>query len=41
MLDCLELNIEILDADMKTIKSNDYRRLSKDDRNANSMLAII
>ena len=41
MLDCSELNTEVSDADIETIKSDDCRKVSKDDRNANGVLAII
>ena len=41
MLDHLELNMEILDADMETMGSDDWREVSEDDRYANSMLVIM
>ena len=41
MLDHLELNMEILDADMETMGSDDWREVSEDDRYANSMLAAM
>ena len=41
MLSCLELDIEVLDTGIKTMKSNNCRELLKDDRDANGMLAII
>jgi len=41
MLGHLEMNIEVLDAGMETTESNDYREVSKDDGDANSMLATI
>ena len=41
MLDYLELDIEVSDVDMETTESNDCKELLRDDRNANSMLAII
>ena len=41
MLSCSELNIEILDADIETAESDDYRGMSRDDRNANSVFATI
>ena len=41
MLDHLELNMEISDAGMETIESNDCREMSRKDRDANSVLAAI
>jgi len=41
MLDHLEVNIEVLDIDMETAESDDCREVSRIDRNANGMLAII
>jgi len=41
MLDHLELNMEISDAGMETIESNDCRGMSRKDRDANSVLATI
>jgi len=41
MLDYLELNMEVSDAGMETMKSGDYREMSKDDRDTNDVLAII
>ena len=41
MLDHLELNMEISDAGMETIESNDCRGMSRKDRDANSVLAAI
>ena len=41
ILGCLEVGIEILDIDMKTIRSDDCRELLRDNRDANSMLAIM
>ena len=41
MLDHLEVNIEVLDIDMETTESDDCREVSRIDRNANGMLAII
>ena len=41
MLGYSELNMEILDADMETTKSDDCRGVSKKDRDANSVLAIM
>ena len=41
MLDHLELDMEILDAGMETMGSDDWREVSEDDRYANSMLAAM
>ena len=41
MLGCSELDMEVSDADMKTMKSDNCNGLSKDDGVANSMLVII
>ena len=37
----LELDAEISDVDMETAESNDYRGLSKKDRDANGVLAAM
>ena len=37
MLDCFELDIEVLDAGMKSMKSNDCREISRKNRDANSV----
>jgi len=39
MLGCLELDIEILDADMETAESDDCRGMSRRDGDTNSVLA--
>ena len=41
MLGHLELDIKVSDIGMKSMKSNDCRGLSRDNRNANSMLATV
>ena len=41
MLDCLELNMEVSDAGIETVESNDCREVSKKDRDANGVLAMI
>ena len=41
MLGCSELDTEVSDAGMETTKSNDYRGLSKKDRDANGVLAMM
>ena len=40
MLDCPELDMEISDASMETTEFNDYREMSRKDRNANDVLAM-
>ena len=40
MLGHLRLDMEILDADMETAESNNCRRLSKNNRDTNSVLAM-
>jgi len=41
MLGHLELDMEVSDADMETIESNDCREMSRKDGDANGMLAIM
>ena len=41
MLGHSELDTEVSDADMKTVKSNDCRGMSKKNRDANGVLAMI
>ena len=41
MLGCLKLDMEVSDIDMETAESDDYRRMSRNDRNTNSMLAVM
>ena len=41
MLDHSELDTEISDAGMETMESDDCRGMSRSDRNANSILAMI
>ena len=41
MLGCLELDMEALDTSMETVKSSDCRKMSKNNGNANGMLATI
>jgi len=41
MLDYLELDTEVSDAGMETVKSDDCRGMSKKDRDANGVLAAI
>jgi len=39
MLGCLEVNIEVSDTSVETVESNNCREMSRDDKDANSMLA--
>ena len=39
MLGRSEIDIEVLDAGMETVESNDCREVSRDDRDANGILA--
>jgi len=41
MLGHLELDMEVSDADMETVESDDYRGVSKKDRDANGVLAMM
>jgi len=41
MLGCLELDMEALDTSMETVKSSDCRKMSKNNGNANGMLATM
>ena len=41
MLGCSELNMEVSNADMETMESNDCREMSRKDRDTNSMLAAM
>jgi len=41
MLGCLEVNIKVSDADIETADSNDCREVSRDNKDANGMLAMI
>ena len=41
MLDCLEIDTEISDTSMKTVESNDYREVLRDNGNANRILVIV
>ena len=40
MLGCSELDTEVSDVGIETMKSNDYRGMSKKDGDANGMLAM-
>jgi len=40
MLGCLKLDMEVSDVGMETVKSNDYREMSRNDRDANGVLAM-
>ena len=41
MLDCLELDMEVSDAGMETVESDDCREVFKKDGDANGVLAMI
>jgi len=41
ILDCLELNTEVLDTGIETTESDDCRGMSRKNRDANSVLAVI
>ncbi len=41
MLGCLELYTEVSDAGIETMESNNYRGLSRYDRGANDVLAMM
>jgi len=41
MLDHSEIDIEISSTGMETIEFNDYREISEDDEDTNSMLAMM
>jgi len=41
MLDHPEIDIKVSDTSIKTMKSDDYREVSRDNRDANGMLAIM
>jgi len=41
ILDCSEVDIEVSDAGMETVESNSCKKMSEDNRDTNSMLAVI
>ena len=41
ILGCSEIDTEVSDASMKTMKSNNCKDILRDDRNTNSVLVII
>jgi len=41
MLDCLEIDIKVLNTGMKSTEFDDYKEILEDDRDINSILAII
>ena len=41
MLDCSELDTEVSDADMETTESDNCREMLRNDRDVNSMLAVM
>ena len=40
MLGYLEIDMEVSDAGMKIVESNDYKEVSGDNRDANGVLAV-
>ena len=40
ILGCLELDVEVSDVGMETAESNDCRKISRNDGDANGMLAV-
>ena len=40
MLDCLEIDIQVLDTGMEIAKFNNCRKISKDNGDANGILAM-
>ena len=40
ILGCSELDMKVSDTDMKTAESDDYREVSRKDRDANSVLVV-
>ena len=41
MLGCSEVNTEVLDTDIETMESNNYRKMLRGDRDANGILAVM
>jgi len=41
MLGCSELDMEVLNTGMETVESNDCRRISRKNRDANGILAVM
>ena len=41
VLDCSEIDTEVLDVGIEAAEFNDYREVSRDDGDVNSMLAVI
>ena len=41
ILDCSKIDTEVLDTGMKTTESNNCREVSKDNGDANSVLAVM
>ena len=41
MLNCSELNTKVSDTGIKTVESNNYREISRDNRDTNSILAAM
>jgi len=41
ILDCSEVDIDVSDTDMETVESNDCRGVLENDKDANSVLAVM
>ena len=41
ILDCLEIDMEVLDIGIETVESNECRRVSRGNRDINGVLAVI
>ena len=41
ILGCLELDMKVSDTGIETVESNNYRGMSRNNRDANSVLAMI
>ena len=41
MLDCLEVDIEVSDAGIETIESDNYKGISENNRDINGILVVI
>jgi len=41
ILDCLEIDMEVLDIGIETVESNECRRVSRGNRDTNGVLAVI
>ena len=41
MLGCLEVDTEVLNADIETVRFDNCRKMSRDNKNTNNMLVVI